>query len=159
MSDRWDNFFLQLSFENAMMSKDPSTQVGAIIVNKHKTVLAMGFNGFPRGIADTEERLINREEKLQLVVHAEMNAIVSAARNGVSIRGTTMYLMARDISGSVWGGPPCTRCIVHVIQSGITSIVTLPMKNVPSKWKTDIENSLKLLQEAGISYREILSFR
>ena len=74
MSERWDRYFLDLALLNAQMSKDPSTKVGAVIVGPDREVRSMGFNGFPRGIADTRERLECREVKLDLVVHAEMNA-------------------------------------------------------------------------------------
>lgn len=154
MSNRWDRHFLSLCREHARMSKDPSTQVGAVIVGPDREVRASGFNGFPRGITDSDERLNDRETKLSLIVHAEMNAILNAARIGVSTKGCTMYLLATDASGDVWGGPPCVRCAVEVIQSGITEIVSLPFKSVPSRWKDSIELARTLLCEAGVSYRD-----
>lgn len=154
MSDKWDRHFLRLSSEIARMSKDPSTKVGAIIVGPDREIRATGFNGFPRGIADTIERLTCREVKLELVVHAEMNAVLNAARVGTSTKGCTMYLTATDASGHIWGGPPCCRCTVEVIQSGISEIVSLPFKGEPSRWKESIERARGLLDEAGINYRE-----
>lgn len=155
MSARWDSYFLDLALLNARMSKDPSTRVGAVIVGPDLEIRSTGFNGLPRGIADTPERLTDRETKLKLIVHAEMNAILNAARIGVSTRGCTLYLAATDDSGLVWGGPPCTRCTVETIQSGIASIVSHPFKNVPSRWLNDIQCSHGLLNEAGINYREV----
>lgn len=137
------------------MSKDPSTKVGAVIVGPDREIRSTGFNGFPRGIADTDERLNDRDIKLSLVVHAEMNAILNAARIGVSLKGCTLYLTATDDSGAVWGGAPCTRCAVEIIQSGITEIVSRPFKLVPSRWEESVKTARMLLEEAGILYREI----
>lgn len=155
MSKRWDEYFLCMAGVTSLMSKDPSTKVGSVIVDQDRIVVATGFNGFPRGISDTEARLVNRDIKLKLVVHAEMNAILAAARRGVCLNGCALYLAATDSSGLVWGGPPCTRCTVEIIQAGISEIVAHPFKSVPSKWKDDIEMSRELLVEAGVIYREV----
>jgi len=155
MSDRWDRHFLQLAVDHARMSKDPSTRVGAIIVGPDREIRSTGFNGFPRGIADTHERLHDRDTKLKLVVHGEMNAILNAARVGTPLKGCCLVLAATDNSGAVWGGPPCTRCTVEIIQAGITEILSWPQKAVPSKWHDDLALARTILEEAGIKYREI----
>ena len=155
MSSRWHNHFLRLCVEHARMSKDPSTQVGSVIVGPKREIRAIGFNGFPRGIADTAERLNDRDTKLQLIVHAECNAIAAAARIGVPLEDSTLYLAATDATGMIWGGPPCTRCTVHVIQAGITRIVSRPIKAVPSKWHADLERARALLDEARVEYLEV----
>lgn len=154
MTAKWDDHFLDMCARIAMMSKDPSTKVGSIIVGPDREIRTTGFNGFPRGIDDTQERLTNRDMKLSLVVHAEMNAILNAARVGVLVKGCALYLAATDISGLIWGGPPCTRCTVEIIQSGISEIVSYPFKEVPSMWKDSIELSRRLLDECGVVYRE-----
>lgn len=155
MTARWDNHFLDLALQHARLSKDPATRVGAVIVGPDREVRSLGFNGFPRGIADLPERLHDRETKLQLIVHAELNALIQAARVGVPVRGCTLYLAATDDSGMVWGGPPCTRCTVHVIQAGITRIVSRPLKPGPSKWHADLERARSLLREAVIPLHEV----
>lgn len=155
MSEKWDRHFLQLCIDHARMSKDPSTRVGAVIVGPDREIRSAGFNGFPRGIADTAERLNDRDAKLKLVVHGEMNAILAAARVGIPVKGCTLYLAATDVSGLVWGGPPCTRCVVEMIQAGIVEIVSYPKKAIPSKWHSDLEFAAALLTEAGIAYREV----
>jgi dCMP deaminase len=155
VSDRWDRHFLGLAENHARMSKDPSTKVGSVIIGPDREIRSAGFNGFPRGIADTTERLTNRDEKMRLVVHAEMNAVLAAARVGIPLKGCSLYLVATDASGAIWGGPPCTRCTVEVIQAGISHVVTWPFKSVPSKWLQDIEFAKGLLHEAGIGYREV----
>ena len=141
MSDsrKWDEHFLNLSLQHAKLSKDPRTQVGSLIVGPDRELLSAGFNGFPRGIEDTPERLNDRDMKLKLVVHAEMNAILAAARNGVRLKGCTLYLAATKLeTGKVWGGPPCTRCTVEILQAGIVEIVSHPIKDIPSKWHEDL---------------------
>ncbi len=156
MSDRWDRHFLQLCLDHARMSKDPSTRVGAVVVGPDREIRSAGFNGFPRGIADTPERLADRETKLRLMVHGEMNAILAAARVGIPMKGCTLYLAAMNaVTGETWGGVPCTRCVVEVIQAGITEIVSYPVKAVPSKWHDDIAFARTLVDEAGIIYREV----
>jgi dCMP deaminase len=155
MSDRWDRHFLKLALDNAGMSKDPNTRVGAVIIGPDREPLSFGFNGLPRGVADTHERLHNRELKLMLTVHAEMNAVLNAARVGTALKGSTLYLAATDDSGAVWAGPPCCRCTVEIIQAGIAEIVGFPFKSGTSKWKDDIEMARQILAEAGVAYREV----
>src|SRR5579859_3468217 len=101
MSERWDKHFINLALENAKMSKDPSTRVGAVIVGPDREVRSMGFNGLPRGIVDTYERLHDRNKKLEIVVHGEMNAVLNATRVGVSVKGCTLYLACTDDDGLV----------------------------------------------------------
>lgn len=155
MDDRWDRHFIMLAIQNASMSKDPSTQVGAVIVGPDREVRSMGFNGFPRGIADTEERLNDRDKKLDLIVHGEMNAVLNAARIGVSVKDCVLYLAAVDPTGMVWGGAPCVRCTVEIIQAGIKEIVAPPFKTTPSRWKESVEQSRALLKEASVLLREV----
>lgn len=155
MSERWDRHFLERCILNARMSKDPRTQIGCVIVGPHHEQRADGFNGFPRGIEDTSERLNDRDMKMRLIVHAERNAICNAARIGTPLLGSTLYLAATDNTGMVWGGPPCTACVIELIQAGIASVVSFPVKPVPSKWHEDLAFAREVLAEAGILYREV----
>ena len=155
MSDRWDRHFIALALAHARMSKDPSTQVGAVVVGPDREVRAMGFNGFPRGILDSPERLADRDMKLRLTVHAERNALLSAARVGVPLLGCTLYLAATDSSGTVWGGAPCTHCTIEIIQAGIAHVVSPPIKTAPSRWRDDLLFARTLLDEANVPYREV----
>jgi dCMP deaminase len=152
---KWERHFLSIAQECAKMSKDPSTKVGAVIVGPDREIRSTGFNGFPRGIEDTQERLHNREDKMRLIVHAEMNAILNAARFGAPLKGCRLYLAATDDSGTTWGGPPCSRCSVEVIQTGIQTIVSYPKKAVPSRWHEDLLLAESILKEAGITYIEV----
>jgi hypothetical protein len=99
----WHDHFLRLCINHAQKSKDPNTRVGALIVDRDRDIVAHGLNEFPRGIADTDGRWNDREEKLRLVVHAECNAICAAAMAGARVLGSTLYLAATDDTGAVWG--------------------------------------------------------
>jgi len=155
MSEKWDRHFLGMALYHSKLSKDPSTRVGSIIVGPDREILSVGFNGFPRGIEDTHKRLHDRDMKLKLVVHAEMNALLAAARTGMRLKGCTLYLAATDDSGLVWGGCPCTRCTVEIIQVGISEIVSYPAKAIPSRWHEDLKLARELIDEAKIQYREV----
>jgi len=135
--------FLELAEHIAGWSKDPSTKVGCIIVGADREIRSTGFNGFPRGIEDTLERLTDREQKYPLICHAEENAIMHAARIGVSLKGCTAYV--------TW--PPCTRCARSLIQAGIDVIVYPQSAEIPERWSEEIGISMSMLSEAGMSVR------
>ena len=133
---------MRLAEQISTWSKDPSTKVGAIIVNEERRILATGYNGFPRGIEDTEERLNNREEKYPRIIHAELNALMNALYNGVSVKDSTLY---------VYGLPVCSECTKSVIQAGIKRVVIPSMKGVPEKWADSWNNvSAPMYEEAGV---------
>lgn len=140
MSISWNDYFMSLAVMAASKSKDPSTQTGCVIVSKDHSVLATGFNGFPRGI---EREEVTREEKLELTEHAERNAIFCAARQGTALKGATVYCTFF----------PCMECMRAMIQSGIDQIfyaeeISYIMKGT-GRWESCI-SALKLGQEAGI---------
>jgi|TARA_Y200000002_G_scaffold148531_1_gene122731 dCMP deaminase len=141
LSSKWDKRFMQMAKFVASWSKDPSTQVGAIAV-RNRTVIAQGYNGFPRGIGDTTTRLDNRTEKYKFMVHAEMNVIYNAAENGVSLKDSTVY---------VYGLPVCSECAKGLIQAGIKRIVT-PYQTVPENWQVSTTASQSMFGEVGIRW-------
>jgi dCMP deaminase len=151
---RWDRIHLRKALDWARESKDPNTKVGAVIAGPDRETRSTGFNGFPRGIADTSERLNDRDMKLRIIVHAERNAMYAAARVGIPLKGCTMYVACTDDTGDIWGGSPCVNCSIGIIQAGIVEVVSYPFKNF-SKWKDDLEFGRKLLQEAGLRFREV----
>lgn len=118
------------------MSKDPSTQVGAVIV-KDKHVVGSGWNGFPKKIKD-DRRLWIREEKLALIIHAEMNAVLDAGHRG---RDGAMYLYG-------FRSAPCRDCLKHVIQMGIETIYACGPE-LPERWKASVLKAEDTLKEAG----------
>lgn len=110
----WHEFFFRHVYLAASKSKDPRTQIGAVLLRngKNRTIISEGYNGFPRGVADFSERLEDRKQKLELIVHAELNAICNAARNGISTDGTILYTNTT----------PCNECAKPIIQAGIRVI-------------------------------------
>ena len=143
MSDKWDMRFLDLATHISEWSKDPSTKVGCVVVGPDREIRSTGFNGFPRGILDSDDRLTDRDLKYPLICHAEENAIMHAARIGLALKGCTAYV--------TW--PPCTRCARSLIQAGISEIVIPSGLEIPDRWKTDFETSMGLLREAEVSIR------
>lgn len=158
MQVKWDLHSLRRAQLELTMSKDPSTQVGAVVIGGDREVLSTGFNGFPRGIKDSVARLSDRELKHKLIVHAEMNTILNAALNGVSLRGGTLYWLARtrNVKGDYgwWGGCPCSRCMAHLIQAGIRRIVSISERYPGSVWDEDMKLAHEMRDEVRIEYEE-----
>ena len=143
MSAKWDIRFLKLATHISEWSKDPSTKVGCVVVGPDREIRSTGFNGFPRGIQDSDDRLTNRDLKYPLICHAEENAIMHAARIGLALKGCTAYV--------TW--PPCTRCARSLIQAGVSEIVIPSGLEIPDRWRDDFEMSMGLLREAGVRIR------
>ena len=143
MSAKWDIRFLNLATHISEWSKDPSTKVGCVVVGPDREIRSTGFNGFPRGIQDSDDRLTNRDLKYPLICHAEENAIMHAARIGLALKGCTAYV--------TW--PPCTRCARSLIQAGVSEIVIPSGLEIPDRWRDDFEMSMGLLREAGVKIR------
>jgi dCMP deaminase len=139
--DWWDRYFLSVAESVAGASKDPSTKVGAVIVRNDRTFVSFGYNGFPRGIADTAERLNDRTIKNDLVVHAEVNAIVTARE---PLRGACIY---------IWPFLSCKKCALTVIQSGISRVVAPYNDN--ERWAASFKEAQDLYDEAGVSWKLI----
>lgn len=135
-SKKWDYRFLELAESVSKWSKDPSTKVGSIIVDSKRRVIGLGYNGFPRGVKDTDDRYNDRETKLLFVCHAERNALDNAPG---SVEGATLYATMF----------PCNECCKSIIQKGISRIVTF----VPSRAKYllyNYDNSYTMLSESGV---------
>lgn len=141
MSDvaKWDGRMLALAREVAKWSKDGSTQVGAVIADDQRRIVSIGFNGFARGVDDSPGRYADRETKLRLVVHAELNAILFAAR---PLAGCTLYTVPFM---------PCSRCAAVVIQAGISRVVapeTPP--GLAARWEEELRLARVQFEEAGV---------
>jgi dCMP deaminase len=133
--EKWDTRFLKSAEFVAQMSKDPSTKVGALIADG-KRIVSVGYNGFPMGVHDTEERLTDRDLKYKMVVHAEVNAILFAKR---CVDGLTLY---------TWPFQPCSSCAGIVINSGIKTVVA-PFSDNP-RWVENFAISQQMFREAGV---------
>ena len=137
--NHWDKRFIDVANMVATWSKDPGTKVGAVLVSERR-IIATGYNGFPQGIADYDCRYEDRETKLALTVHAEVNAILNAAKNGAKTENTTLYVTF----------PPCVSCATAVIQAGVTRVVRPHLSTAPERWIDSFSNGGKLMTEAGI---------
>ena len=144
MLNKWDKRFLEMAKLVASWSKDPSTQVGAVAV-RNRTVIAQGYNGLPRGMKDTHDRLTVRTLKIKRIVHAEMNAIYNAAENGVSLKDSTVYVV---------GLPVCHECAKGLIQVGIKRVVT-PEIETPERWLKSLSLTEEMFKEADIAWDRI----
>lgn len=143
---KWDHRFLELARHVAAWSKDPSTKVGAVIVDKRNIVRGMGYNGFPRGVKDTPDRYNDREIKYRFVVHAELNAILNATG---PVAGCTIYVWPTLMIPNV-----CPECCKSVIQSGIIEVVG-QRGETQERWQDMAKISEAMLRESGIRIRMI----
>lgn len=132
----WDIWHLGLAQYHASASKDPSTKVGAVIVDSERRPVGSGYNGFARKVDDSPERLNDRELKYKLVVHAERNALLFARGD---VRGCTLYTAPFM---------PCAPCAAMVIQAGITRVVSFENDN--PRWQADFELTRQMFREAGV---------
>ncbi|BCB27027.1 cell division protein DedD [Sulfurimicrobium lacus] len=132
---------LPIAHATAQMSKDPSTKVGALIVGPHNEIRASGWNGFPRGVADTLDRLNDRDLKYLFVVHAEANAIANAARSGTPTHGCALVVTALH---------PCNECAKTVIQAGIRKVYA-PLPEDDGRWAASFAIASEMFREAGIA--------
>lgn len=136
----WNEYFMEIAKLSAKRSKDPSTQVGACIVNTENKIVGIGYNGFPIGI-DDDELSWSREgdflnTKYPYVCHAEMNAIMNCTQLP---KGCTIYVTLF----------PCNECAKLVIQSGIKKVIYLS-----DKYKdTDICIASRMLfEKSGVEF-------
>lgn len=140
MVDNWDYRFLRIAEEVSSWSKDPSSKIGAVAV-LNRRILSTGYNGFPKGIEDSDERLNDREVKYRYIVHAEMNAIYNATKNGISLHSSTMY---------VYGLPMCSECAKAIASVGIHRVVTTFSAESSERWMKSGMTTVDILEEAGI---------
>lgn len=136
--EKWDRRFLRLAQEVAGWSKDESSKCGAVIVRPDLTVVSLGFNGFPRGMDDRPELYADREVKYSRVIHAELNAILTARE---TVKGCTLYTNA----------PCCPRCCVHCLQAGIARFVFA--EATPEQFKRwELDKTFAYLREANVPW-------
>lgn len=143
----WDEYFMGVAILASQRSKDPSTQVGACIVNDDNKIMSVGYNGFPRGCSD-DEFPWNREgdkdssTKYPYVCHAELNAILNAGGN--NLKDCRIYVALF----------PCNECAKAIIQSGIKEVIY-----ISDKYKdTDlVQASKRMLNCAGIKLTQFES--
>ena len=133
--DKWHKRFLDLCEHVATWSKDPSTKLGSVIVDSKNRVVSIGYNGFPRGVDDRDDRYDDRPTKYLFVAHAERNALDNAP---MMVDNCTMYVTLL----------PCNECAKSIIQKGITTVVTYrPEREDVFNWNI----TLTMFNEAGVN--------
>lgn len=139
-NNKWRIRMLQLAHLVGTWSKDPSTQVGAVITDEKNRIVSVGFNGMARGVPDEGALLLSREEKLLRILHAEDNALLFAAR---PVEGCTIYLTH----------PPCGRCASKIIQAGISQVViNSDERGFSTRWEKDIKAALTMFEAVKLHY-------
>lgn len=137
----WDEYFMGIAMLSSRRSKDPSTQVGACIVNDKNKIMSVGYNGFPAGCSDDEfpwERDGDSfETKYPYVCHAELNAILNSG--GSSLEGCKIYV---DLF-------PCNECAKAIIQCGIREVYYLSDKYADT---VGTRASKRMFDAAGVKY-------
>ena len=136
MNEKWIQRYIALAEFVAQWSRDPSTKVGAVVVGKNRNQIAIGYNGFPPGISDTDERLQDRAVKYRLIQHAERNVLDNAAfdLDGATLI-TTLY--------------PCDECAKSIVSKRIARVITPPMPQ-REPWLTSAMWAELILREGGV---------
>lgn len=135
----WDDYFMIQAFAAAVKSKDSRQKVGCVVVGPFNNILTTGFNGFPRGVTENDERMLDKVTKLQFIAHAERNAMDQAARHGISLHGSTMFVTKH----------PCNECAKSIIQAGIRRVVCPPLDS-DSSWTESSRLAKTMLDEAEV---------
>ena len=134
---KWHYRYLKLAEEVASWSKDPSTKCGCVIIGVDNAPVSFGYNGFPRGMNDSEGRYLDREFKYKYIKHSEENAILNCNQH---LKDCFAYITA----------PPCVSCIGSFKQKGLLNIIAYqPDKDFASRWSQ--EDCEELIEELGMS--------
>jgi len=140
MKADWKKRMMDMAWHVSTWSKDDSTKVGCVITDEENTIKSLGYNGHPRGLNDEVAERNARPLKYLYVVHAEINAIVNATRNGVSLKNSTIYCTFF----------PCNECAKAIINSGIKKLISYEPDFLHSRWGESFRISHEMLEECGI---------
>jgi len=141
----WDDYFIALTFMVAQRSLDKHTKCGCVVVDKGRSILTTGYNSPPRGCDDSIIPL-ERPDKYNFMEHSESNAIINAARMGVSLIGSTFYVT----------GPPCHMCFAKILSVGAKKIIYGPGKH--SSYEKEIEIIAKMKKGQDIEIKEYKNY-
>ena len=148
----WNETFLNMAETIAKRSKDPTTQVGAVIVDEEKRVVGVGYNGFPRTPKGVQNDLIfpwNREgvtradTKHPYVIHSEVNAILNATTN--DLQGSTLYVTKF----------PCAGCAKLICQKGIGKIYFKGDIDMDPNGRYCMPASIKMFEACDIDTKKL----
>ena len=127
----WDEYFMNIAEAVAAKSKDPSSKMGCVIVDKNKRVVSLGYNGMVQGSDESKMTLSERPMKYYFAIHSEMNAILFAHQD---LTGCTIYNRVAT----------CENCLKYCLQAGIKRFVYRELRvhsysADPKKSMTNIE--------------------
>jgi dCMP deaminase len=142
---KWQNRFTNIANQIATWSKD-TTKVGCVVVDDYCNILATGYNGYPRGVRDDIESRKQRPTKYLFTAHAEANAVFSAARMGIRLQDSTLFLsnLYKNVT------MPCADCAKAIVQAGIKRVVCEHPSIDSDIWNEHFEVTNKIFTEAGI---------
>jgi dCMP deaminase len=140
LTSKWDEYFLGMAEYVSKQSKDPSTKVGAVIVDVDGRVISTGYNSLPFCVPDDEKLLNDRERKYEHIIHAEENAVYFA---NADVKGACLY---------TWPFLCCIRCANRMLQVGIERFVA-PELPKGHRWHEQLEESKGLIKLAGRSFK------
>ena len=140
----WDEYFMGIALLSAYRSKDPSTRVGACIVNGQNRIMSVGYNGLPAGCGDDdfpwEAEGGALDTKYPYVCHAELNAILNSG--GRSLEGCKLYVALF----------PCNECAKAIIQCGIKEVLYLSDKYAATP---AMQASRRMFAAAGVAMTQL----
>lgn len=145
--EKLDRSLLRLAEKVGTMSKDPSTKTGAVLFDGR--VFAVGYNGFAQHVDDDPARYADRDTKLEMVIHAEVNAVILAARegHGLSLAACNLY---------TWPFMPCSRCAALMIQAGVRRVVAPVIDpGRAARWGDSLKLARAQFSEAGVELLEL----
>ena len=122
-NEKWNRRFVEHAKHVSTWSKDPSTKVGAVIVDQDRHPISLGYNGLPKDMIDSDDILNDREKKYKYVVHAERNAIENA---GAPVQGCTLFVTH----------PCCKECAEFISESGISTVVWIHNQEFADRWNS-----------------------
>lgn len=144
IGNEWDRRFLSLASMVASWSKDPSTKTGAVIIRPDRTIVSIGYNGFPRGMPDVEAWYADREDKYSRIIHCEINALLTARE---PVHGYTLY---------TWPFLSCDRCFVQMAQAGIKHFYAPECPgHLRERWEPILQKTRQYANEMHLDLLEV----
>lgn len=160
-NELWDRRFLNIAREVSSWSKDPSTQVGAVLVNEWRRIISTGYNGFPANLADDPEKLLDRQYKLENIIHAEINCLNNLTDNPLEIQNGVLTVKLHELYGIAdgcclytWPLLPCPVCADIIANAGVIRVVSIiPTIALNKRWQ--LQKSLDVFNNYDVECLEV----
>lgn len=159
-NELWDRRFLNIAREVSSWSKDPSTQVGAVLVNEWRRIISTGYNGLPANLPDDQDKLLDRNYKLENIIHAEVNCLNNLTDDPLEIHNGVPLVKLHELvdiapNCTMYTYPllPCPKCANIIAVTGITRVVSiLPDYSLEGRWR--LQESRNIFYSTGIECEE-----